>query len=296
MRAEGLSSGDERPTAGFSLFFTNASSLMSKSVRRRLEPDDLLASPDEHVDISAQFEALWQKEQARAEADKAAHAANPPKPPKKGKKPKGPRPANIRAAILPLIKSLWLPAAVLFLLQGLLGFVGPIIIGQMTRMIETVETCARAESTRLTNVTPEFVNSIPEACRFPYVYWGYSLAAILVVAKLLESLFLTHSQYLMMRIALRARSVLIGQIYRKCLRLAGIGDSNTGQIQNLMANDAQFFVMLAPMFNSVWLAPLQIIITFIWLGLLIGPAFLAGLGVMFITVSASRMHADCLPH
>ena len=269
---------------------------MSKSVRRRLEPDDLLASPDEHVDISAQFEALWQKEQARAEADKAAHAANPPKPPKKGKKPKGPRPANIRAAILPLIKSLWLPAAVLFLLQGLLGFVGPIIIGQMTRMIETVETCARAESTRLTNVTPEFVNSIPEACRFPYVYWGYSLAAILVVAKLLESLFLTHSQYLMMRIALRARSVLIGQIYRKCLRLAGIGDSNTGQIQNLMANDAQFFVMLAPMFNSVWLAPLQIIITFIWLGLLIGPAFLAGLGVMFITVSASRMHADCPPH
>ena len=65
-------------------------------------------------------------------------------------------------------------------------------------------------------------------------------------------------QVLMTRIALRVRSALMCTLYRKAIRLAGLGESSTGQIQNLMVTDAQFFLQLAPMVNMVFTAPLQV--------------------------------------
>ena len=82
---------------------------------------------------------------------------------------------------------------------------------------------------------------------------------------------------MMTRIALRVRSALVCALYHKCLRLSGMGNANTGQIQNLMANDTQFLVQLAPAINMVFLAPIQIVASLVWLGLLVGPSFLAGL-------------------
>merc|ERR1712195_128023 len=64
----------------------------------------------------------------------------------------------------------------------------------------------------------------------------------------------------------------------------GAGDTTTGRIQNLMANDAQFFLQIAPMFNNLFVAPLQIVVCFIWLAWLIGPSFLAGVFALFISV------------
>ena len=47
---------------------------------------------------------------------------------------------------------------------------------------------------------------------------------------------------------------------------------------------AQFFLQVAPMLNNMFLAPVQIVVAFIWLAFIIGPSFLAGLGVMFFSV------------
>ena len=105
------------------------------------------------------------------------------------------------------------------------------------------------------------------------------MAAAIFIAKAAESLVVSHQQMIMIRIGLRIRSALIGAIYRKCLRLAGTS-SSTGQIQNLMATDAQQFLQTAPMMNALFWAPVQLVVTLVWLAILIGPSFLAGLFVM----------------
>merc|ERR1719163_2582674 len=99
-------------------------------------------------------------------------------------------------------------------------------------------------------------------------------------SKLLESVGQAWHAHLMTRVALRMRTGIISAIYRKCLWLGGLGSSETtiGNIQNLMANDAQFFLQFAPQFNQLFAAPIQIIVSFVWLARIIGPSFLAGLG------------------
>mgnify|MGYP002055548133 CR=1 FL=1 len=43
----------------------------------------------------------------------------------------------------------------------------------------------------------------------------------------------------------------------------------TQQIQNLMSNDAQMFLMFAPMAHSLWGSPLIILVCFVALGMLV---------------------------
>eukprot|EP00966_Prymnesium_polylepis_P091309 2113335-Prymnesium_polylepis.1 len=95
----------------------------------------------------------------------------------------------------------------------------------------------------------------------------------------------------MMRCALRARAGMISEIYRKCLWLSGMGgeDASTGKTQNLIANDAQFFLQFAGLANNIVVAPIILIVAFTWLAFLIGPSFLAGLAVMIFTVPLQGM-------
>ena len=101
---------------------------------------------------------------------------------------------------------------------------------------------------------------ISAACReSSQIHLGYIYAGAMLLVKLVEALMRSWHDHLMTRLALRARAAIIATIYRKCLWLSGMGagDATTGRIQNLMANDAQFFLQIAPMFNNLFVAPVQ---------------------------------------
>lgn len=280
---------------GCSLFFQAISDVMSTAKRGlRLEADDLLLMHDSD-DVRTQSVSLrisWDRELARYEADKAAYAALADDDPKRKKKPKLP---SLQTACVPLVKPLWRISFVCYAFGVGLQFLGPYVLGSTVTLIEDTQYCALAETlgvnTTLQEAAEQYAQTgsapaVPEYCRIPQIYMGYVFAAVMLVTKLLEAVVVSWSAHLMTRAALRARSGIVCLIYQKCLWLSGMGGdgATTGRIQNLMANDAQFFLQVAPMLNNMFLAPVQIVVAFIWLAFIIGPSFLAGLGVMFFSV------------
>ena len=57
-----------------------------------------------------------------------------------------------------------------------------------------------------------------------------------------------------------------------------------GEIVNLMSVDAQRFMDLTPYFHTLWSAPLQIILSLVFLYLTMGPSIFAGFAVMILMI------------
>ena len=308
----------DKPTSqspGRSPFFTAISDVMLRAKRQRLEPDDLLLM-HETDDIRKSAEALrvsWERtltafkreQAAKKEADKQlesvpeeapAPSAKKQKKPKKNPDEKLPSLAN---AIWPQLRGLWFFAFGALVASVGLQFLGPVLLGWTIRLIQSTQQCSLREAQDAEQLYVEdgiLVSkdgaSISADCRAENeVHLGYVYAAAMLVSKLLEALLRSWHDHTMTRLALRARGAIIATIYRKCLWLSGMGtnDATTGQIQNLMANDAQFFLQIAPMFNNLFLAPVQIIVCFVWLATLIGPSFLAGILAMVVSMPMQAM-------
>ena len=272
------------------LIFPGGSSLIWGANRAPLQHADLLRLPDDLHAANNLLSQEWRAEVARAKKKHAALTAAHPDDTPPRKPPKG----SLLNAIWPLIK----PALVVsFLLQvtaSTLQFGGPLIIQHTLRAVERIELCAaeaRSNATLATNGTlseGEILHvrstDIPFSCRVPEVYYGYALTVVIFFVKLLESFAMFHSQFRMTHLALRLRSMLIGSIYRKCLRLASIGKANIGQIQTLMAVDCQFFVFFAPMVNQGFVMPFQILACFIWLGFIVGPSVIMCVAVVCVVM------------
>ena len=266
---------------GCSLLWMGISKVMRKATKRQLQPDDLLAlqPADDLVRLSDAFQAAWTRELERWRTEKAAAAAAAAAGPEGPDKVPRVKPPSVGRALFPkLVRPLWVPATCLFIIQIGLSFLGPMLLGQVVGLVEGARICAR-----LSPAAP----GQSDSCVVPRIYYGYVFAGSMFVSKLIEALCTTHQAHMMTRAALRVRGVLISTIYRKCIWLSGIGgtaNTSTGQVQNLMANDTQFFVMLAPMINMGWCAPIQIVVSFVWLANIIGPSFLAGVAVIVLGV------------
>lgn len=248
----------------------------------------LLLQPSDAVELMSEaLKATWEKELARAEAEKIAA--------KPGDKKK-PRPPSLRRALMPLGLPLWRRAFAFFMFSICLSFLGPLLLTFTIALIENTQLCGLAEqaievdaSVLTRAVDPP---SISEACRIDNkLHLGYAYAAAMLVAKMVEAICQSWHTHLMIRVALRIRAAVISAIYRKCLWLSGMGtsDTTTGRIQNLMASDAQFFLQFAPQMNNAFAAPIQIIVAFSWLGATVGASFLAGMGVILISVPMQGM-------
>lgn len=73
----------------------------------------------------------------------------------------------------------------------------------------------------------------------------------------------------------------------QCLRLSqeALGHTNVGQLVNLMSNDVNRLDLFALMFNQIWIAPLQAVIsTAILYFFVMGPSSLVGMGVLILFV------------
>ncbi|KAJ7591654.1 multidrug resistance-associated ABC transporter [Mycena floridula] len=109
---------------------------------------------------------------------------------------------------------------------------------------------------------------------------GFALFAMQEVASLMSN----HYTHLVMINGLYLRSAVIGNVFRKSLRLSGRArlDHSVGQITTMISADATRFDRVAFFIHNVWVAPIQIIIG---IGLLIGNlgySALVGLAVLLL--------------
>ena len=277
--------GDGKPysakrVAYFSPVFNAVSNVLTLARAGQLRQEDLLFLPrTDDIDIlTSELQLNFQREVARAEAEKKAAMPGDKKPPK---------PPSLAMAIWPLIKNLWAAAFCCKAVAVSFIFVGPLILTESIELIADLSVCSAIEAGNGTLIQTSDPPYVSQACRDSNnIHMGYVYAGLMFLAKCIETVCESWHAHLMMRCALRARAGMISEIYRKCLWLSGMGgeDASTGKTQNLVANDAQFFLQFAPLANNLIFAPITLIVAFTWLATLIGPSFLAGLAVMILTV------------
>ena len=68
--------------------------------------------------------------------------------------------------------------------------------------------------------------------------------------------------------------------------------STVGEIVNLMSVDAQRFMNLTTYLHLIWSAPLQIVLSIVFLYIAMGPSVFAGVGVMILMVPINAIFAS----
>lgn len=107
---------------------------------------------------------------------------------------------------------------------------------------------------------------------------GIFYATLLFIVAIIQTILSGQFNQRLSVVALRIRTAIIGTIYRKALILSNSAkkETATGEIVNLMAVDAQCFMDLLIYVNSIWSAPLQIMLALYFLWGNLGPSVLAG--------------------
>lgn len=120
-------------------------------------------------------------------------------------------------------------------------------------------------------------------------WYGYGLAAGLVVLSLSGSLAIHHMFQVVLRMMVRVRVPLVMKIYRKSLRLTQEARQATssGQIINLMGTDVQKFINAINLVFSLWFHPMQLALSIFALYIVLGPPSLVGVGVLVLTFALS---------
>ncbi|CAK8671759.1 unnamed protein product [Clavelina lepadiformis] len=150
----------------------------------------------------------------------------------------------------------------------------------------------------LTFVSPQLLSGMITFTKSDNPVWqGYVLAVLLFVSAIVQSIILQQYFHVCFTVGMRLRSGVIAAVYRKALTLSSAArkHSTVGEVVNLMSVDAQRFMDLMSYVNILWSGPFQIILAMYFLWQTMGPATLAGLGVMVLLIPingyiASRAH------
>ncbi|NWV38486.1 MRP6 protein, partial [Grantiella picta] len=110
---------------------------------------------------------------------------------------------------------------------------------------------------------------------------GYFYAFSMFLLGCLQTLFEQRYMYMCLVLGLRLRTALIGLVYRKILVMSNASRKATtiGEIVNLVSVDIEKLMDLIIYFNGTWLAPIRIIICFVFLWQLLGPSTLTAIAV-----------------
>ena len=68
--------------------------------------------------------------------------------------------------------------------------------------------------------------------------------------------------------------------------------STVGEIVNLMSVDTQRFMDLMTYLHLIWSAPLQIVLSIVFLYIAMGPSVFAGVGVMILMIPVNAIFAS----
>ncbi|NXO30166.1 MRP1 protein, partial [Cisticola juncidis] len=110
---------------------------------------------------------------------------------------------------------------------------------------------------------------------------GYFYAFSMFVLGCVQTLFEQRYMYMCLVLGLRLRTAVTGLVYRKILVMSNASRkaATTGEIVNLVSVDVQKLMDLIIYFNGTWLAPIRIIICFVFLWQLLGPSALTAIAV-----------------
>uniref|UniRef100_A0A8C3KYW3 ABC-type glutathione-S-conjugate transporter n=1 Tax=Chrysolophus pictus TaxID=9089 RepID=A0A8C3KYW3_CHRPC len=120
---------------------------------------------------------------------------------------------------------------------------------------------------------------------------GYFYAFILVLLACLQTLFEKRYMYMCLVLGLRLKTAVTGLVYRKILIMSNASRKavTVGEIVNLVSVDVQKLMDLIIYFNGTWLAPIRIIICFVFLWQLLGPSALASIAVFLFLLPLNFM-------
>ncbi|XP_076266258.1 multidrug resistance-associated protein 1-like isoform X5 [Rhynchophorus ferrugineus] len=240
-----------------------------RGFRKPLEADDLwdMNHEDSAAEVVPIFEKHWhqtvlksQGVPAHAKAQFKSDSGQIEFVPAKKKE------ASILPALLKSFGPMFLFGAALKLVQDLLTFVNPQLLGLIINFVKGSE----------------------------YTWHGPFYAVLMFLTATIQTIFLAQYFNRMFVVGMRIRTALVSTIYRKSLKISNKArkERTAGEIVNLMAVDAQKFMDLTAYLNMIWSAPLQICLSMYFLWQELGPSVLAGLAVMIILIPVNGFIAN----
>ncbi|XP_049647656.1 ATP-binding cassette sub-family C member 6 isoform X3 [Accipiter gentilis] len=120
---------------------------------------------------------------------------------------------------------------------------------------------------------------------------GYFYAFTMFLLACLQTLFEQRYMYMCLVLGLRLKTALTGLVYRKILVMSSASRkaATVGEIVNLVSVDVQKLMDLIIYFNGTWLAPIRIIICFVFLWQLLGPSALTSIAVFLFLLPLNFM-------
>ncbi|XP_010129451.1 PREDICTED: multidrug resistance-associated protein 1-like, partial [Buceros rhinoceros silvestris] len=113
---------------------------------------------------------------------------------------------------------------------------------------------------------------------------GYFYAFSMFLLACLQTLFEQRYMYVCLVLGLRLKTAVTGLVYRKILVMSNASRkaATVGEIVNLVSVDVQKLMDLIIYFNGTWLAPIRIIVCFVFLWQLLGPSALTSIAVFLL--------------
>ncbi|NXS61308.1 MRP6 protein, partial [Brachypteracias leptosomus] len=120
---------------------------------------------------------------------------------------------------------------------------------------------------------------------------GYFYAFTMFLLACLQTLFEQRYMYMCLVLGLRLKTAVTGLVYRKILVMSNASRkaATVGEIVNLVSVDTQKLMDLIIYFNGTWLAPIRIIICFVFLWQLLGPSALTSIAVFLFLLPLNFM-------
>uniref|UniRef100_A0A8B9MRW9 ABC-type glutathione-S-conjugate transporter n=1 Tax=Accipiter nisus TaxID=211598 RepID=A0A8B9MRW9_9AVES len=151
----------------------------------------------------------------------------------------------------------------------------------------------------ISSVLPGFINILLLSCSLFLEFiedqeapsWhGYFYAFTMFLLACLQTLFEQRYMYMCLVLGLRLKTAVTGLVYRKVIMSSASRKAATvGEIVNLVSVDVQKLMDLIIYFNGTWLAPIRIIICFVFLWQLLGPSALTSIAVFLFLLPLNFM-------
>ncbi|NXE20453.1 MRP6 protein, partial [Ardeotis kori] len=250
----------------FKITYWWLSGLVWKGHHQSLGVDDLwpVRKEDSSEEIVARAEREWKRCRSRTQQKRESATF------KKGRKSETGIPEAEETEVLlqsehsqsrPLLKALWSMFGTYFLLSTVCLVICDVFLFSIPKLL---------------SLFLEFIED-QEAPS----WHGYFYAFTMFLLACLQTLFEQRYMYMCLVLGLRLKTAVTGLVYRKILVMSNASRkaAAVGEIVNLVSVDVQKLMDLIIYFNGTWLAPIRIIICFVFLWQLLGPSALTSVAV-----------------
>lgn len=200
--------------------------------------------------------------------------------------------ASIMPSLIKAFGSAFLFGVILQCIHDILMFAPPQILRLLIQFVDSSSLQSVDSSSNITG-SDDVYDTLIMSQREP-LWRGIFYALLLFFVAIIQTILSGQYNQRLSVVALRIRTAIIGVVYRKALNLSNAAkkETDTGEIVNLMAIDAQCFMDLLVYVNSVWSAPLQIILALYFLWGNLGPSVLAGNFILQLEFSKQSLNGN----